>query len=344
MVAPNEFGAMDLDDMSTMNGEAVSTVEVPANGTTALDITVDVSEANDELAEQFTNGYWLEGFVTLTDPDDTNPELHVPMGQLIDTPSWDEDSYYEMPGVVTSEGEDADGDTEYDFLGEDMQTGEIDPDNIAFSPEGDGVQDDALMVLSFLRNAKEVKFNVLDENKEKVRTITTESHVRKNYYDGGQSPMYSLSSARVWDGNIDGETASEGKYYLQAETVIDYDGASWQSLEVPVILDTTAPEVEANFDEDEQKVTVDATDEADGSGLSHWDVEIDGESILDAPYAEDETEHQLTKKLKPDQVLSVVAVDYAGNETAVDVTEADDTTARLLDMQLTAIEHYADSG
>src|SRR5699024_4525213 len=81
------------------------------------------------------------------------------------------------------------------------------------------------------------------------------------------------------------------------------------------------------FDEEEQKVTVDATDEEDGSGLSHWDVQIDGESILDEPYAEEETEHQLTKKLKPDQVLSIVAVDYAGNETEVDVTEADDTTA-----------------
>src|SRR5699024_7206808 len=45
------------------------------------------------------------------------------------------------------------------------------------------------------------------------------------------------------------------------------------------------------------------------------------------PYTGGETEHQLTKKLKPDQVLSVVAVDYAGNETAVDMTEAEDTTA-----------------
>lgn len=336
LVAPNEFGAMDLDDTATVNGEAVSTVEVPANETTTLDVTIDVSEMDAELAEQFTNGYWLEGFVTLTDPNDTNPELHVPYvgfkgewesAPIIDSPLWDDDSYYESTGVVTSEGEDEDGDAEYDFLGEDLQTGEIDPDKIAFSPDGDGVQDDALMVLSFLRNAEEVTFNVLDENKEKVRTITTESHVRKNYYDGGQGPLYSLSSSRVWDGKIDGETAPEGTYYLQAEAIIDYDDASWQSLEIPVILDTTAPEVEADFDEDAQKVTVDATDEEDGSGLSYWDVEIDGESILDEPYAEDETEHQLTKKLKPDQVLSVVAVDYAGNETDVDVTEADDTTA-----------------
>src|SRR5690625_1708240 len=188
-----------------------------------------------------------------------------------------------MTGVVTSAGEDEEGNTEYDFLGVDTQTEAMDPEKIAFSPDGDGVQDDALMILSFLRNAKEVKFNVLDENKEKVRTITTESHVRKNYYDGGTAPMYSLSSSRVWDGEIDGKAASEGQYYLQVEAVIDYDDASWQSMDIPVVLDTTAPELEADFDEDEQKLTVDATDNEEGSGLAYWEVQIDGKSILDEP-------------------------------------------------------------
>ncbi|MBM7600189.1 lactocepin [Virgibacillus halotolerans] len=336
LVAPNEFGAMNLDEMATVNGEAVSTVEVPAGGTTTVTVTVDVSEADEALTEQFTNGYWLEGFVTLTDPKDTNPELHVPYvgfkgdwdrAPILDNPLWDADTYYGMTGVVTSAGEDEDGAMQYDFLGEDIQTGEIDPEKIAFSPDGDGVQDDALMILSFLRNAKEVKFNVLDENKEKVRTITTESHINKSYYDGGQGPMYSLSSSRAWDGKIKGEQAPEGKYYLQVESVIDYEGANWQSFDMPVVLDTTAPDLEADFDEKEQKVTVDAADNKGGSGLAYWDVQIDGKSILDEPYAEDVTEHQLSKKLKPDQTLTVIAVDYAGNKTEEDATEATDETA-----------------
>src|SRR5690625_7339381 len=89
-----------------------------------------------------------------------------------------------------------------------------------------------MMILSVLRNAKEANFNVLDENKEKVRTITTESNVRKSYFDGGAAPMYSLSSSRLWDGKIDGEVAPEGQYYLQAEAVIDWDTAEWQSIEI----------------------------------------------------------------------------------------------------------------
>ncbi|UJL47231.1 S8 family serine peptidase [Virgibacillus sp. NKC19-16] len=337
LVAPNQFGALDLDGTATVNGEAVSTVEVPAGGTSTITVTVDVSEADEALTEYFTNGYWLEGFVTLTDPQDVNPELHVPYvgfkgewdsSPIVDKPVWDEDTYYGMTGVVTSVGEES-----YGFLGEDTQTGEVDPENIAFSPDGDGRQDDALMILSFLRNAKEVKFNVLDENKETVRTITTESHVRKNYYDSGLAPMYSLSSSRVWDGKIDGEQAPEGQYYLQVEAVIDYDDASWQSLEIPVELDVTAPELEADFNEEEQIVTVDAGDNENGSGLAHWDVQVDGESILDEPYAEDVNEHQLTKKLQPDQTLTVIAVDYAGNQTEEDATEATDTTIPNLHLQ-----------
>src|SRR5699024_1693391 len=110
-------------------------------------------------------------------------ELHVPYvgfkgewdsAPIFDTPEWDEDTFYGMTGAVTSLGDD-----DFGFLGEDIKTGEINPENIAFSPNDNGVQDDVMMILSFLRNAKEANFNVLDENKEKVRTITTESNVRK---------------------------------------------------------------------------------------------------------------------------------------------------------------------
>src|SRR6185503_4352590 len=102
---------------------------------------------------------------------------------------WDESSYYGVTGVVTS-----DGDGNYEFLGEDLATGDIDPEKIAFSPNGDGIQDDSFLMLSLLRNAKEASFQVLDEDQEVIRTIRKESDLRKNYYDNGSSPHYSLSS------------------------------------------------------------------------------------------------------------------------------------------------------
>lgn len=348
LVAPNQFTAMELDGVATVNGEDVSKIEVPANGETTITITLDVSEIDDQLAQTFTNGYWLEGFVTLTDPDDMNPKISVPYvgfkGQwddapILDKPMWDEDTYYGMTGVVTSDGKDEKGNTLFTFLGKNPKTGVIDPSNIAFSPNGDGVQDDALAVVSFLRNAKEVKFNVLNENKEKVRTITTESYVRKNYYDGGIAPMYSLSASRIWDGKVDGEKAPEGKYYLQVEAVIDYEGAKWQSMTMPVVLDTTDPELDAAFNRETHTVTVDAADTPDGIGLAYWDVRIDEKSILDEVYSDGETKHQLTKKLKEGQTLTVVAVDYAGNKVKEKTVKGIDTT--MPDLHLLTPEFHA---
>lgn len=330
VTAPNMFGGNDLGDIATVNGEALSTVEVPANGQVSLEVSVDLSEVDASLAEIFTNGYWVEGFVTFTDPTDTNPELTVPYvgfkgswddAPIFDTPLWDAMTFYGMTGVVTNTGDDS-----YGFLGENLETGETDPEKIAFSPNGDGVQDDALLILSFLRNAKEAKFNVLDEDKKVVRTIRLESDLRKNYYDGGAAPEYSLSGERTWDGKINNKLAEDGQYYLQAAAVIDYEDAEWQTLELPVLLDTTAPEVDATIDENGEVLTV-AVDDGEGSGLATWDVLVDGESVLETPYTESVTEHELTD-FDEDSTVTVVATDYAGNEQEEEavVEEPADTT------------------
>ncbi|MFK4998747.1 hypothetical protein ACI2OX_19870 [Bacillus sp. N9] len=110
---------------------------------------------------------------------------------IFDQPMWEADSYYGLTGGVTSAGKD-----DYNFLGEDRTTGAIDPQKIAISPNGDGVQDDALMILSFLRNAKKSNSMCSMPIKKTVRTLITESEVKKNYYDSGRAPMYSLSSTR----------------------------------------------------------------------------------------------------------------------------------------------------
>ncbi|MFK4998746.1 hypothetical protein ACI2OX_19865 [Bacillus sp. N9] len=85
--------------------------------------------------------------------------------------------------------------------------------------------------------------------------------------------------------------------------------------------------MEASFDTEKQLVTIQAVDEANGSGLTYWDVLIDGKSILDRPYVAGETEHQLTKRISIEKTLTVVAVDYAGNSTEKAASEGIDTTA-----------------
>lgn len=335
VTAPNLFGALDLGALATVNGEQVGTVQVPAQGRTSITVSIDMSSVDADLQEIYTNGYWLEGFVTLTDPSDTNPNLTVPYvgfkgdwqdAPIFDEPLWDESSYYGVTGVVTS-----DGDGNYEFLGEDLATGDIDPEKIAFSPNGDGIQDDSFLMLSLLRNAKEASFQVLDEDQEVIRTIRKESDLRKNYYDNGSSPHYSLSSTWGWDGKVNGKLASEGQYYLQVEAAIDYPDAEAQTLTVPVILDITEPEVDAKMDQDENLVTVEM-DDMDGSGIAYWDVLVDGESVLEEPYVNGESEHRFSEAVDFDnQVVTVVAVDYAGNkaEEEAQLVEKDTTPPDL---------------
>ncbi|WP_306798545.1 S8 family serine peptidase [Oceanobacillus saliphilus] len=320
VTAPNLFGALELDDVATVNGESVSTVEVPANGSTSFEVTIDVSDWNADLNSYFTNGYWLEGFVTLTDPTDTNPKLTVPYvgfkgawdaAPIFDTPMWDADTYYGMTGVGTSLGGGS-----YGFLGYDAVTDSYDPSKIAISPNGDGVQDDALLILSFLRNAKEANFNVLDENGNVVETIANEQFLRKDYYDGGRASYYKLSSDWAWDGTIDGQPAPEGQYYLQVEAVIDFEGAESQTFELPVIVDTTPPEVEAEINREQREVSLRVTEE-DGSGIASWQVSVDGEPVAEEPMI-NETEFELTD-IHPSQVVTVQVIDHAGNLTVENV-------------------------
>ncbi|MDY0394166.1 S8 family serine peptidase [Virgibacillus halophilus] len=333
LVLPNDNAALDLtEDVNIkIDGKKTNKVEIPADGKASFTVSINVSKVDGLLQNYFENGYWLEGFVTLTDPSDNNPALHVPYvgfkGQwdkapIFDTPEWDADTYYGMTGIVTSAGDD-----DYAFLGEDLNSGELDPAKIAISPNGDHVQDDALLIFSTLRNAKDVKYQVLDKNKQVVRTISTEEFLRKNYYDGGEGPMYNLSGENIWDGKVDGKTAADGQYYLQVSGKVDYPGAKAQNLQIPVKVDTKAPSLKVSFDSDKQKVSVEAADEKGGSGLAYWDVLVDGKSILDKPYTNGETTHQLVKKLKKDQKLSVVAVDYAGNQKEEEASQAVDTTA-----------------
>lgn len=309
---PNDYGSLDLEGVATVNGEAVSMINVPANGTVSFNVTLDVSGWDSALKNYYENGYWLDGFVTLKDPTDNHPTLTVPYAgfkgewdaaPIFDLPMWDAMSYYGMTGVVTSLG---DGD--YGFIGEN-------PSELVFSPNGDGVLDDAGLILSFMRNAKEVSFNVLDAHSRLVDTIYTESYIRKDYYDGGNGSYYKLSSDWMWDGKINGKKAADGQYYLQAVGIIDYEGAEAQSIEIPLLLDTTAPKIDADINRGKRKLTV-SVDDGKGSGVAAWQVLVDGKDVTGI--LTDVSEYELTN-IHPSQVVTVYVEDFAGNYSAKNV-------------------------
>ncbi|WP_456273195.1 S8 family serine peptidase [Bacillus sp. AK031] len=312
---------------SEVNGEYV--VLVPANETVEVEVTVDLTDGvdwyyNAPLEEIFENGYFVEGFVTFTDVNDVNPELTVPyvgfngdwdQAPIVDETIYEDNSFYNETGLVSPEG------NEYHFLGTNPVSEEAFGDKVAISPNGDGVQDVVLPSLSFLRNAEHVKFKVLDGNEDEILTLRTQNQVRKHYYDGGAGAKHTDFTGAAWDGKFKGNVLEDGMYYYEIESVIDYTDAVWQSKLIPFYIDTKNPSVTASYDADMKTVSWTAEDQ--GVGVSHFDILVDGKSVLEKPLASDQTEYVL-EGVKDAKFVKVVAVDWAGN-TAAD-TVGEDTT------------------
>ncbi len=65
----------------------------------------------------------------------------------------------------------------------------------------------------------------------------------KDYYDGGLGTAYTLDPARKWDGKINNALAKDGVYYFEIKAMIDYEGAKWQTVKMPIKIDTVKPTV-----------------------------------------------------------------------------------------------------
>lgn len=294
-------------------------IEVPAGGSVNLGVTIDLSNAvdwysNAPLNAIFPNGTFIEGFVTLEDVNDTNPDLNIPYlgfyGEWDDAPIIDDTNYDEdgIPfyGVTTMAWLDGAA-GEYYFLGYDAG-GNPDANDIAFSPNGDGIADNTVPVLSFLRNARELDINILDEDGNKVRDLAYEEYLRKNYHDG-RYPIYTSHDMWTWDGTINNRLAEDGQYYYEINTRIDYPGAEWQTVTFPVKIDTAPPVIEnIEYDKDAKLLTVTAND--GDNPIYFYQLVEKGEEIaysLDGAFD--------LSEVKYSQKTVLLVHDFAGNVT-----------------------------
>ncbi|KHE67527.1 hypothetical protein LD39_17085, partial [Halobacillus sp. BBL2006] len=126
----------------------------------------------------------------------------------------------------------------------------------------------------------------------------------------------------AWDGKVDGKVVEDGQYYYEVKSVIDFEGAEWQSKKIPLKVDTKAPDLEVSYNKETGEVSWDAFDE--GTGLSYFDIVVNGDSVLEEPLGPDEDSYTF-EKLDGVKGVQVVAHDYAGNAATDAVTEGDDT-------------------
>ena len=244
-----------------------ASITVPANGTATVSFTLTI--------EQMLEGHFAEGYIRFT--SDSAPSLSMPflgfMGSwdkeaIIDAPAWEEDAvipqikigYYGITqhgtGLLTAVNGDA------TMLGEvyseDEVTGYgqayIDPDRLAFSPNGDGVNDVVIPWLGLLRNAAEVRMEVLDAKGNVIATPGSAFHLRKvtaescEYAYVAGTPMANADHNIGWDGTIyhqdtgTYETVPEGNYTIRLQAALR-DGGQWQTVTMPVTVDFTPPKI-----------------------------------------------------------------------------------------------------
>lgn len=255
-----------------------NSITVPANGQATVKMTI-------KLPNNFVKQQFVEGFVQLKSQD--RPTLTVPFigfygnwseMDIIDKPAWQESSksawfanlfFNEyMYGVSNPQSRAHIGTTlfglsEYGSINklgiygmDEDDILSIDPSKIAFSPNGDGVNDLVAPNLYFLRNAKELKVDVLNARKEVVATVGRESNINKslleeelyNIFFEGNSGTVMRDCA--WNGSLydwssgKSTTAPQGQYYIRVTAKADMENAKDQVIEMPVLMDTEAPVME----------------------------------------------------------------------------------------------------
>ncbi|WP_223592232.1 S8 family serine peptidase [Neobacillus bataviensis] len=320
-----EYNALIAGDLAGAVVNAPKTVTVPAGKSVDFTVNVDFSnaklpaldKAGNKTTLELRKNIFVEGSVNLVSADTAVPSLTVPYVGFYG--KWDEpkivdgfktlgeDRYYNLDRLF-------DGGTDVEVDGQYFGTS-FDKDNkkfYALSPNGDGLLDTINPIPSFLRNAAEVQFNILDEAGNQLKRVKAESDVYKNAFDGGNGSAFSYKADRVWDGKVNGQPVKDGLYYYEIKSVVDYAGAQWQSKKIPVYVDTTNPVVASTYDPEKQAVTWKTTE--NGSGVESYLILVNGEEVAQVDGKATSYSFANLETPVPDKaIVQVLAFDNAGN-------------------------------
>ena len=126
----------------------------------------------------------------------------------------------------------------------------IDSDKIAISPNEDELGDEFFPALYFLRNAKEISVDLLDENGDVIaKNVSAGVDFRKKVLSSTGGSSASVYNDIAWDGKVynkqtgSEEVAEEGQYYLNYKAKVDGDNTDYQNFIMPVKIDLTAIDV-----------------------------------------------------------------------------------------------------
>ncbi|WP_397537204.1 S8 family serine peptidase [Rummeliibacillus pycnus] len=295
-----------------------------------ITVQVDLSKAKAALEAIQKNGYFVEGFITLTNDsqDVAYPNLSVPyLGfkgdwnkpPVLDATKYDTGSYYNVSGMVDDEGY---------YLGYNPFKKTYSKDKIAISPNGDGLNETVTPVLSFLRNSKTVEYAITDASGKVLRKLRTDKEQRKTYHNGkSNGSIYSYKPFYTeWDGYLNNKKAADGTYYYQVKTQVDLAGKDNQVTKFPIIVDNTAPVVSSiAYSKKTGILSFNATDEK-GSGLQFIEVYANGKLLGNLQPSTQSNYRVNVGKLADKTSIQVIAYDYAYNHGGLTTSSPGDTT------------------
>lgn len=316
IVLADEIQEIEDKEINTLRSRVVDAdisseeiITVPANGSKNLKVNIDFSKDSNIYEDMF-----IEGFIKLEELTDTHPELSIPFvgfygdwnrPEILDgMKDLNEKSYYNISGMVDNNG----------YY---MEPGKaaINPGTKAGRRNG---TDSITPILSFLRNAEEVKYSIEDENGNAVRDIRNENFVRKHYVDEGTKNPYSYSRLRRWNGRGKIRTVKDGLYYYKIKSKIHYGKkAKWQEKSIPVYVDTKGPEItELSFDEESGDLIWKGKDE--GSGIRYFTIWANDKKIVEYIEAKEGLEdykYNIREFIEEgnEYKIEVVGFDYASN-------------------------------
>ncbi|MCH4887125.1 hypothetical protein EZV73_06065 [Acidaminobacter sp. JC074] len=255
----------------------------------------------------------------------------------IDAPFHSDDSFYGLTGLL---------DKDYNFLGQ--RGSEKSDDLIAISPNGDGYNDFATPILSFLRNMKEISYTIENEAGDTVRTLGMNDIQSKDYFDGKNGRQYSILSQYNFDGTAgvkvdeEGNTVAkvlpDGQYTYVITGKLDDAEKTVKRYEIPVKVDTTKPVIKSvSHDKKAQTVTFDITE--NGSGAQVF-------VLLNSKYelvAKSYTNTIDVSEVEAGTIVIPVVSDMAANEAIGSPLLLNDTQKPEVTLNVDALEVYTDS-
>ena len=299
-------------------------IVVPANGETKVKVTLKVSK------ESVSNNF-VEGFIRFESTIEEVPSLVVPyMGyygdwseeKIIDGAAWDENNIYMSPSFAATK---VLGDYNYlGYMGEDSEGNIIlNKDKITISPNDDELFDSIIPALYLLRNAREVKVDLLDENRNIVqKNINGDIGLKKKILSSENGDIASIYSSLAWNGMIynkstgNDEIAKEGQYYVNYKAKVD-GTETYQDFIIPVKVDVTPIKTTLESSNESDNVNYDLkigfNGELKDNNLLASILYVNGKEIDDYTLNEDNLMANLELKNDVINKIEIATIDIAGN-------------------------------